>query len=291
MTLLSNLNQFIALFLDTLRQLARGRIWLVLLAYALVNAFVLYAHNDFLSPYFYGVISWWLGVLTAIIPESMLPAAAAEIFTHYPGHYLTMPALFGWAKTFVALLFEGVVLGAVAILFWNAYLKATGAEAIPASRSIKRWLHLVAVWIVLNGLFMLVNRWAPDLASSMIAHHPRRALLFEFTVMPVLQSLVLGLLFFVFPAVALFGDNAWKAVTRSLRIFIRRPFSAFFLAAVILTGPIVVASISSRAGDIVTKFRPELVYWVLLASIVVEMVANFLWMGTAVRFLVDSDEE
>jgi hypothetical protein len=41
---------------------------------------------------------------------------------------------------------------------------------------------------------------------------------------------------------------------------------------------------------IIEKFRPELVYWVLLAGLAVNALASFLWMGTAVRFLIDEEE-
>ena len=34
-----------------------------------------------------------------------------------------------------------------------------------------------------------------------------------------------------------------------------------------------------------------MVLWILLAGLVVEMIANFFWMGTAVRFLIEDEME
>jgi hypothetical protein len=47
--------------------------------------------------------------------------------------------------------------------------------------------------------------------------------------------------------------------------------------------------LTGRSGQIVQKFKPELVYWLLLAGLVVDILFFFFWMGTAVRFLVDEE--
>jgi hypothetical protein len=58
-----------------------------------------------------------------------------------------------------------------------------------------------------------------------------------------------------------------------------------------MAGPYLLSRIAGRSEQIVWNFRPELVYWVMLAGLVVELVANFFWMGTAVRFLLEHDRE
>jgi hypothetical protein len=42
-----------------------------------------------------------------------------------------------------------------------------------------------------------------------------------------------------------------------------------------------------RSAEIVEKFKPELVYWLLLAGLAADVLFYFFWIGTAVRLLVD----
>ena len=52
----------------------------------------------------------------------------------------------------------------------------------------------------------------------------------------------------------------------------------------------IVSAAAGRPVTIIEKFRPELVYWVLLAGLGFNLIASFFWMGTAVRFLIEEEE-
>ena len=73
-------------------------------------------------------------------------------------------------------------------------------------------------------------------------------------------------------------------------LFVRRPFVCFFLATLVLALPVFIAALSSQTSDIVDKFRPELVYWLVLFGLLAEVPANFFWMGAAIRFLAEPEE-
>ncbi|MBD3403298.1 hypothetical protein GF420_10420 [candidate division GN15 bacterium] len=289
MTLLQNLNHFVALFLDTFRQFGRGRIWLTLLVYFLVQWLVLYAHYDFLSPLFYGVVNTWLDILIAI---GLVSQVEADIFTHYPGQFLILPQVFSWARLLVGILFEGLVLGMVAVMFRNSYMREVGEDARPVgSTAAGLWVYLTIAWVLVNAVILLINILVPDLAGSFVDGSPRREKALEFLVIPGLHALLFGLLYFAVPAVAVFRENVLRALRRSLKLFLRRPLTSFFLGGIILFGPTVISFIAVRSQDIVTKFRPELVYWVLAAGLLVELIAYFFWMGTATRYLLDVSDE
>jgi len=281
MGMLAYINQYVGLFLDTLRQVGRGKVWLVLLILAVLQAIILYALHDFLSPLFYGIVMWFV----RLVAES-----DARLFIHYPTHYLVLPHVFGLAKLVPGLVAEGLLLGAAAMYFHNAYLKDTGAERLTFRSAAASWLQLILAWLLLNGLTMLISLYLPDWLVFFHDFSPRRLALLQWAVMPFIFTVVLAMLFFTIPAVVIQRLNILRAVVASLRVFIRRPLTCLFLAAAILVGPYVLSQFAGYSSDIIVKFRPELVFWVLMAGLAVELVANFFWMGTAVRFMLSEDE-
>ena len=201
-----------------------------------------------------------------------------------------LPYYFGLAKLIPGVLFEGLLLGAAAVYFYNAYLDAADQERLTLRSALKSWPHLLLAWCLLNGLTMFISLFAPDWLRFFHDDSPRRLLLVQWVIMPAVFTFVLSLLYFAVPAVAIYRVNVFRALGRSLRVFLRRPFTCFFLSAAVLAGPYILSQIAGYSGDIIAKFHPELVYWVLLAGLAVELVANFFWMGTAVRFLLIRDE-
>jgi hypothetical protein len=280
MDFVSSINRFIGLFVDTFKQFGRVRIWLVLLGYFLINWLLLYAHYNFVSPFFYGFISFWTG---------LFGDQQATGFTHYPGHFLLLPYFFGWAKLFLGILLEGAVLGAVAVMFYQSYHEIAKEERATFRQVFASWIHLELAWLLLNGLILAVNRFLPDLLRPWLAGSPRRTMAFEFAALPLIYVVILAVLFHMIPAAAVYRDHFFRALRRSFRLFLRRPFTSFFLSLLLLTVPVFVSIINGKSADIVQKFKPELVYWLLLAGLIVDVFFYFFWMGTAVRSLVDEE--
>lgn len=275
--MLDKLNQFISLIVESFKMMGRGKIWLILLLLGGANAFILYVHINFLSELFYPLMNWWTNAVSQ---------SAGTVFSHYPGHYLALPYYFGLARLLPGLLLEGLVLGWAALYFRREYLK--GAN-LPVSFGYiaKRWVHLVGCWIILTGLTMVASIYLPDLLRFFHEDSPRRLMLVEFAIIPFFLTLILALFYYAYAAVAIEQKNIWQGLLRSLKLFLRRPFTAFFLASMVLIGPYFMTVVASKSGDIISKFHPELVAWILFAGLAVELLANFFWMGTAVRFLLE----
>jgi hypothetical protein len=66
--------------------------------------------------------------------------------------------------------------------------------------------------------------------------------------------------------------------------------SPFFLSLVVPALPIFIAIITSRSAEIVEKFVPGMVYWLLLTGLATDILFYFFWMGTAVRLLIDEED-
>lgn len=281
MNLVRSINRLIMLFFDTFRQLGRGRIWLVLGLFFLFNWLVLFAHYKAMSPVFYGPIKLW---------ADFFGAREATGFFHYPGHFLILPILFDWAKLVVGLVLEGAVLGLVALMFFDSYLEVEKPESSPLKLVLSSWVQLILGWVLLNGLMLAATLILPQYLVDWLWGSPRRMMVFEFGIMPGIFTLMLAMLYFVIPSIAVYGDNVLEGLKRSLGIFIRNPITCLILAFAVILGQTLISVAAGRPVTIIEKFRPELVYWVLLAGLAVNALASFLWMGTAVRFLIDEEE-
>jgi len=276
MGFIAGINRIIQLLGDTFRQLFRGRIWLILLAYYAFQWLILYGHEQFASPVF-----GWLASLTL----SFKDANRATAFTHYPMHYVFLPDVYGNAKLVAGLFFEGLALGAVAAAFQQRFSRKV--SGVPAT---KLWLQLVVAWVVLNGLTLVLSYAVPAALSSQL-YSPKRVAVFSFIIMPALFTICMALFYYSIPIVMITGRNGLYATGQALKLFVRYPIITLVLSALVVAGPILVAAVSSGyATTIVDKFRPELVYWLLVVGLFLEMIASFVWMGTASRLLVDELE-
>ena len=247
----------------------------------LVNAIVLYAHYDLFSPFFYTIINFWI---------NLVDAKSATFFSRYPGHYLLLPYYFGWAKLLVGLIFEGLVLGLVAGYFYNSYAVRTVAKRFTFKKVFKIWPQLVLGWLVIYSLGLMISLYFPDWFEFLHQYSRRRLFAFNLGLIPLVTSFILALFYFVLPAIVIYGDNFLQAIVRSLKLFIRRPFSTLTLAVTVVIIPSCITGLAGQTTEIVEKFRPELVFWLLLAGLAVELIANFFWIGTAVRFLIDDQD-
>lgn len=274
MGLLENVNQFVLLFFDTIRQVARWRIWLVLLVYYLLQWLSLYVLYDYPAGPLGGGVARWV---------SLFGPQEATAFGHYPQHFLLLGKVAGWAKLALGLVLEGLVLGMVASMFYRSF--GGGDTGVTTGSSfVVRWANLIVVWLVVNGLMLAAGQILPVWATPYL-DGSRRVLAFSFVLMPFVFTLIFSVFLLAIPSVVIYKDHAFRAIGRSVRYFFRRPLSLFGLAAVILGLPILLGALASRPSGIVTSFKPELVYWILSVSLFIEMIAYFFWMGTAVRFL------
>ncbi len=278
---MGEINLFIGLLVDTLKQFGRAKIWLILFLYFLVNWLVLYAHYDFVSPFFYTLISFWTG---------FVDSERAVGFTHYPTQFLLMPYFFGWAKLLIGAIIEGAFLGAAALVFANRFLHLDEEERPPVFSVLTRWIHLVIAWVILNGLMLVANDQLQSFFRPFVSGSPRRELALEFLVLPVVYVCILSLLFFAIPSIVVFRENVFKAIKRSLVICIERPIAVILCSALVLVVPVLLSAASGRPAVIVEKFRPELVYWILWIGLVADMVVNFFWMGMATRYLAEEEQ-
>lgn len=281
MAFLRNFNHFLSILLDTLRAVGRGRIWLLLLGYAAVVALGLLALYRCFTPLTYPFSK----VILAL--ASFVGGWSAQGFYQYPSQFLVLPVAHSWFKVLLAIIFEGLILGGAALLFQKHYLGAEGTTR-RAKSLWSSWGQFILASLSLN-LLLIALSFVPGFLQGYLMGNPRREMIYELVAVPVVYTVLQGLFFFVIPAIALHGETFFQALARSFKTFFQRPLTCLFLAGAALVLPTVVGLAAGHPDVIIEKFHPELVYWILLLGIVADMIFNFLWIGTAVRFLVDED--
>ncbi len=281
MKVIDSINRTIGLFIETMRQIGAGRIWLWLLGYFALSWLVLYAHYDFTSMLFYGVINAWTG---------LFGNRSATGFTHYRGHFLLLPYFFEWAKIVLSVLFEGLVLGAAAILFYERFVQVDEDDRFTFRSLSRSWFFLAIGFVIINGALLGFNELLSAMLRPVIQYSPRRVLAFNWIIVPGMYAVILGMFLYVLPAVAIYRENVLAAIGRSIRLFFRNPVTSVLTAAIVILPPLILSNLIANPTTIVDKFSPELVYWLLLLGLIIDVAANFLWMGMSVRFLVDEEE-
>jgi hypothetical protein len=274
MKFIGGINRLLSIVSDTFRQFPAGRIWGVLLAYYFLQWLVLLAHYQFTSPAF-----GWLASITLSFQDSQRAVA----FTHYPAHLILLPGVYGWAKLGFGVLLEGLVLGFVA----TEFCKRFGVRTDSNKSIVSRWLHLLIIWVVINALALAIGEIVPSLMASKL-YSPKRIAVFTFVIMPAIFTVCSMLFFYAFAVVASTGKNALVALGQSLRFLVSNPMTTFVLTVLVIAVPVLLSAVSGAyATTLVDKFRPELVYWLLVTGIIVDMISTFLWMGFSVRLLAD----
>ncbi|MFH2050635.1 MAG: hypothetical protein ABIJ12_14470 [bacterium] len=281
MSMASGINRLIGLFVDTLKQFGKGRIWGWLLLYFLIDLLVLEAHYYYTSPILHGFMSHWTGLFS----EEQVTG-----FSHYPGHFIMLPYFFEWGKLAVGLIIEGLLIGAAAILFYESYVTVPKEDCFKFKDLLPSWIHLVLAYLIMNGILVAVSYFVPSLLSEWLGGSPRRILFFDWILMPGIYVVIVSLFIYMVPSIAVYRDNVLQALARSLKTFFRNPFTTIIVVTIILAGSIIISNILSNTVTLVENFKPEIVYWILLGSLIVELIMHFLWMGTTVRLLVDEEE-
>jgi len=246
----------------------------------LIEFIILYAHYNFSEPLFFTSVSFW----THLLNEQF-----AIGFTHYPGHFILLPYYFSFAKLFAGILFEGALLGGAAVIFYNYLYEPSEKTPRKPFDLFSSWFQLSAAWAILNGILTAAHLFLPKLLSPLLYQSPRRQMVFDYGVLPFIDILVIGLLFFAIPWIAIYRVNLLSGIKHSLKIFISRPIFCFLLSFTILIVPMVLAQILNHPNLIVNKFKPEMIYWLLFGGLIVDLFVNFFWMGTAANYLSENE--
>lgn len=280
MSLIGRVNRLLESYVDTVREAGCLRVWVLLLSYGAVHAAILWSLGSYPTTVGYALVHAWLQLFRPEISNG---------FSHYPGHLLLLPYVFDWSRFAVGLLLEGGIMGGVAMAFYDRFVESRQDERLSWRLLWSSWGNLIAGWLVVNGLMLAAAALLPGWLETWLHGSPRRQLLVQFGVLPGFYVFVMAVFFFVIPIIAIYGENVFQAVSRSVGLFARHPFGCFLMAGSVLVLPLSILTVAGRSDIIVERFHPELIRYLLFAGIVAETAAGFLWMGLAVRFMLEEE--
>ncbi|MCX6828651.1 MAG: hypothetical protein NT002_05145 [candidate division Zixibacteria bacterium] len=280
MGFIEKLNLLIGLYLAPLKSFWKGKLWLPFLIYAFLQAVLLILLVSYANPHIYPVLS----PLVRLLGEGR-----DDFFSHYPGLFLMLPQVFDWGKIFLGIILEGLAAGLTSILFLKILAAKTGEEAIKPGYAFSRWLHLAAVWSFITVLLVVTISWLlPTLFSGLLHGSPRRALFFDMG-LRLLTVFIYAIFIYAVPSVVVNRKSVWGALKQSISYFLRHPIFSFFLALFPYLLSVPGSFAISRADVIVSKFSPELVFYILLIGVVIDLFVNFVLTGAIVKFLVEEE--
>jgi hypothetical protein len=278
--LVDNFNRLVGLYVSVLKAVPRIKIWVPFMVYALLQAALLVLCVSYVNPLIYPILSPLVG---------LLGDKTAAAFGHYPGLYLFLPTVFQWAKLVLGLIFEGLAAGMTAVLFlW--FFQLPRKSTLRLTYAVSKWPHLLLTWVAITALLFAVNWLLPYAFSESLRGSPR--LLFAFGIaLRILTVFLYSIFVYAVPSVIVHKTTFVGALGRSIRLFMSHPVFSFFLVLIPYLLSVPTSFLANRSDVIISRFSPELVFYILLVAVIADLIINFAITGAAVGFLLEEAEE
>lgn len=261
--------------------MARVALWYPLLIEVVLLLALTAAHYYIFSPLTGPLVGAWAKLVSPNFAGS---------FTHYPAHLVLFPYYFGLARIVLAIVIEGFLWGILADLFISRYRGTPPLFAVSVRRAAARYLALTAVWAVLMLILLAVSLYFYDFLEKVIGYSlqaaPRRRLLARL-MLELLKVVIYVPFIFLLPSIMANSVSLGQAIRRGVRVALAHPVISFGLILIPYLIGLFPSWAAGESETIVSKFSPELVVTLTLVSIAVDAVANFLLVGTAVKFYMD----
>jgi len=276
-------SEFWFLYGQTFKLMIRGVLWLPLLIQAVIAVLLAVVFYNIFSPVTGWLVSGWV---------ELVKSDYARAFFHYPNQFVLFPYYFGNARLLINILIEAFLISITIDMMIALYRGTRPAFA----QSFKNALHLYGkvtlVWLALNAILYFVNMYFFDILEGVgfsLANAPRRQMAAS-VVLRTLTILIYMPFIYMLPSIVAGGVSFGQAIGRGFRTFIRHPFVAFGLVVVAYLVGLPFSLAASESETVVKNFYPEMVFYLVLISIGVDMIVNFLLLGTSVKFFMDQTD-
>jgi hypothetical protein len=273
------LNRLLGLYLAALRSMRALRLWLPFFLYAVLQIVLLLLCISYVNPRLYPLLSPLI---------SLLGERNAELFSHYPELFILLPYVFQWGKLFLSIIFEGLAIGLASALFVAAFQTRHRSYA-KLSSVFTRWPQLLVTWTIITGVIFLVSWLAPEIFAEYLRGSPRRVEVFQ-VLLRVVTVVIYAVFVYAVPAMVVRGNNIVQGLRTSVICFVENPVFSILLVLIPFLFTIPVTYLSSKAGVVVAKFSPELMFYILLLAVIIDMLVNIILTGSVVRFLLEEKE-
>ncbi|MCK5127766.1 MAG: hypothetical protein KAR42_16035 [candidate division Zixibacteria bacterium] len=276
--------EFWYLYFQVIRQMLKITLWFPVLIQGAIALGLAVIHNQIFSPFWGPALNSWVGLL---YPE------AVDAFFRYPEHYMIFPMIFSGSARVLNFLSEAFLFGIFCDMLISLYKGEKPAFMLSARRALSKYLKLTATWAVLLVILFIVSKYFYVFLEDVIGYSLHTAPRRQFLAMLLLHGVnvfIYTFFIFVIPSIMLGGESWAHEVSRGIKTSIKHPIAAFCM----ITIPYSIAAIPSlplfNTRKIIEVFNPELVYQILLVAIGINIIANFVLIGTSVKFFMDKSE-
>ncbi|MCP4568178.1 MAG: hypothetical protein GY841_11425 [FCB group bacterium] len=277
-------SEFWFLYGQTFRQMGRLNLWLPVLILGLVAFMIMELHYYVFSPVAGPIVRAWA--------ELIKPELAGGL-THYPGQFIVMPYFFGNARLLVNIFLEAFLFGAMIDMLIALHRGERPAFVVSFKAALRRYLPLTLVWFLLTALLYLVNIYFFDFVDKVIGYSlveaPRRQFMASLALRGVTVLLYMPCIYLL-PAIMVGGKSLGQSIKSGFAVFARHPFITLGLVLVPYIFGVIPSIWASESVKVVTNFFPEMVYYLILISIAVDVIVNFVLLGTSVKFFMDQSD-
>jgi len=277
-------SEFRFLYGQTIRQMGRVILWLPLLIYGFLAFGIALMHYHIFSPAAGPIVAAWVNLIKPDL---------ANLFYHYPVHFEMFPFFFGNARLAVGVITEAFLFGVFIDLMIALYRGQRPALAVSFGHALRRYFSLTVVWAVLIAVLYVVNLYFNDFIENVIGFtlkaSPRRQLAAS-VALRGLTVLIYMPFVFMLPSIMAGAASFGEIIRRALGMFTRHPFVAFGLVLIPYLIGLLPNWAASQSSNIVANFFPELVFYLVVISIAVDVIINFIFLGTSVKFYMDRSD-
>jgi hypothetical protein len=259
---------------------------------ALANARHALRSPSVLAPFIaFGLLQCLLLVLLAFfavppLTALMIPivrALGGEAALHYPTHFVLLPSLY--QRLYLPLVASlGFLLWSYGT--WSMIAHHEAAERIPARSFRTAWFRIVVVGVVFVAVTVALGRGFGWLTSKAPAAIPGRV----FTLVGIaLIACVQAFMLYAPIVLRIRGGGALAALRGSARYAAHNFGATVLLVATVLVVHTPLDALIANADSIAMRFRPEAVFQLMVASVLLEVITAFVLFAGAVNLALPEE--
>ncbi len=195
-----------------------------------------------------------------------------DYYLHYPNNFLLLPKLFGYAhfltSTVLGVFVTGIIIKKIEAETFGQKISTLSA-AVPV---IRKYLALVAVWLISYGAFVFSLKGV----LMLLPHNLGIQLVGGFLLGLVMQSILV----FLLPALMIIKNSFFKTLLEGIRFGLKN----MVLTSALIFTPMLFAlgiAVARLFTPFFVRIHPELVLWVLCSSIVITLLVDILVTSSA----------
>ncbi len=226
-----------------------------------------------------GLLWWFAHPAVSWFMAPLLRRVAGEEALRYPNPFRLMPALYAQADVVLGALLGSIMIGAATALF-AAYFRGVRTDPAAAFGLARRRAGaLVLVNLPFNLLVVALSFglewWVAQRGSGVMVRRLATLVILGGSV------LLQALFFYLTAVVVLEGKGVLASLAALPRTWARGFWAALLLGALLLLPLLPIQFLSGRSGLLVDRGTPELVGWLVVAQVIVELLLWFLLAGSA----------